>query len=184
MSVILCGCGADSDVTTVTISKKGEITSNIIEDFDKDYYSLDDLDNTISEEVSKYNAANGTDSVTAEKPKKKGDDKVSEKITFASYRDYAGFNNSQFFCGTVADASASGYDLGTSLKSVKDSTKTLTGEEVISDMQDKHILIIDEPLHIVTYGKILYVSDGVSVTGSKEADISKDMDGTGYIIFE
>lgn len=51
-------------------------------------------------------------------------------------------------------------------------------------MQDKHILIIDEPLHIVTYGKILYVSDGVSVTGSKEADISKDMDGTGYIIFE
>ena len=183
-AVILSGCGSDKDVTTVTVSKNGEITSDLVEDFDKDKYSIDDLDKTISEEVSKYNSANGADSVDAEKPKMKGDKTVCEKITFSSYRDYAGFNNSQFFCGTVSDALALGYDLGISLKDVKDSSKTMTGDEVASEMKDKHILIIDEPLHVITYGKILYISDGVTSSGGKEADISKDMDGTGYIVFE
>lgn len=182
-SVFMCGCGSSADETTVTLKKSGEIDCDFVEDFDKDYYSVDDLESTVKEQASEYNTANGTDSVKAGKPSKKGS-RVSEKITFASYRDYAGFNNSQFFCGTVSDAAAAGYNLGTSLNDVTDSSKTVTGADVVSQMQDKHILITDEPAHIITFSKILYVSDGVKVTGMKKADISDDMDGTGYIVFE
>ncbi len=181
----LAGCGKTGEKeTTVKVSRSGEISSTVVEKFDKDYYNLDDLDKMSDEAVKKYNAANGADAVKADKPVMNKDNEVTEKITYASYRDYAGFNNSQFFCGTVADASAAGYNLGTSLKSASDSSKTVTGEEVISQMKDKHILITDEATHIAVYGRIMYISDGVNVTGRKEADISKDMDGTGYIIFE
>ena len=185
VSLTLLGCGSeDQDVTSVSVNKNGEIDTTVVEDFDKDYYSLDDLAKMSDEEVSSYNSANGAGAVKAGKPSENKDKKVIQKITYASYNDYAKFNNSQFFCGTVADASAAGYNLGTSLKDASDSAKTVTGDEVISQMKDKHILITDEATHISVYGRILYVSEGVTVTGRKAADISKDMDGTGYIIFE
>jgi hypothetical protein len=59
VSLTLLGCGSeDQDVTSVSVNKNGEIDTTVVEDFDKDYYSLDDLVKMSDEEVSSYNSAN------------------------------------------------------------------------------------------------------------------------------
>ena len=51
------GCGAETvGVSTVSVDKEGKVSSVLYEDFDKDYYSLDELKSMADDEIAGYNS--------------------------------------------------------------------------------------------------------------------------------
>ena len=71
--------------------------------------------------------------------------------------------------------------------SEKNAKQTVSKSDLLG-MGDTHIVILergsdDEPVSVECFGEILYVSDGVSVTGKKSAQVDA-MDGYGMIVFQ
>ena len=61
IALVLAGCGAAKvpevvDVTSIAISEEGIVTSYLVDKFDKDYYSLSDLNTMAIEEAAEYNS--------------------------------------------------------------------------------------------------------------------------------
>lgn len=66
--------------------------------------------------------------------------------------------------------------------------KSTEGEETLSkeDLLEKgkyKILIIDNPVNVVLYKKILYTSANVEIISDKEARISDEAAGPAYLVF-
>ena len=54
--LLLAGClGSVPEENTIAVNKRGEITSTIVEDFDKDFYDADELESEIEAELAEYN---------------------------------------------------------------------------------------------------------------------------------
>ena len=180
VGIVGCGKEAKIEVTTLTVNKDGSIVGTIIEDFGKPYYNLDELKKMISDEVTEYNAKDEEDSVTLKSVEATGSN-VTVIMNYKDSDDYTGMNQKAFFTGTVEDAYDAGYDLDVSLKSVSDETEISKTE--LLEMSDKHIVIVREPLNIQTFGKILYISDGVKIAeNSKVATVTGD--DFSYIVFK
>ncbi|MCI8993393.1 MAG: hypothetical protein HFG80_11845 [Eubacterium sp.] len=107
---ILAGCsgGLDADVSTVKVDKKGRITGLTVESFEKDYYSKEDLESFITEQVENYIAQN-PDSKVEVKDISVEDQTAKVMVEYAGCEEYASFNEADFYAGTVVQARAAGY---------------------------------------------------------------------------
>ena len=72
---MFAGCSKKSDsnksMADVVVEKDGKISVKYEEIFDKDYYTEEDLEKVIDEDVALFNKENGADSVTKESLKVK-----------------------------------------------------------------------------------------------------------------
>lgn len=155
------------ETTGLRIDKNGGVTGCIVESFDKTYYSVEGLEAMIREEIAAYDPS-GSGAVTlqsAEVPEEEND-KVIVTIKYASAEDYAKFNETVLFYGTVAQAQAAGYGFDEKMVSVSDGTKTLTGDD-LKTMADSPVLITGEALQVMLPAKAIYVSDGAKLVNSK-----------------
>ena len=157
--VLLTGCAKaqneDAD-SNLTIKKDNSIVYSISEDFKENYYSLEELNGMIDDDVKGYNA-NHPDAINY-KPASLNEQTVTLEMTFSSCEDYAAFNNEVLFLGTPAEAMLKGYDLDTILTDVNDPTKTIAGVDIKS-MTDNTILITDFSKNIHLPSEALYISD-------------------------
>ena len=181
--LMLAGCGREAEVTTntVIVEKKGKVTGAIVEDFAQDYYNSDELKQMVEEEVTSYNESSGGEDVSLNRFEVK-DGIAKVYLDYDSADTYTAFNGKTLFTGTVAETYDAGYDLDIKMTDANDSTVTI-GKDDILGMGDNHIVITEEPVNVRTYGKILYISDGVSLVDYKEATVSEDA-GTAVIIFK
>lgn len=102
LSLLLSGCGAvnDVDTTTVVIKKDGAIEENIVTDFDKDYYSVEGLEQMLGEQIQAYNQTAGADTVKLlSVEEKEGENRVKAKIAYSAGEDYSQIHNQVFFAG-------------------------------------------------------------------------------------
>lgn len=177
----LVGCNAEKEkeITTLTLQEDGSIVHTIVESFDRNYYDADELSAMADQKIGDYGGTVACESVETK------DDKVIVKMTYGTGEDYAGFNNREFFGGTVEEADAKGYRF--------ENMKDKGGGDLSGDIQgaysQNHVLAVQtgagEELSVSVYGNILCVSSNVTISGKKEAYIgaSEDMT-TSYIIFE
>ena len=184
-SMLLCGCGSkstDVDETTVIVNKNGKVTDAIVESFDADYYDAAELQSMIDEELVEYGKLSGSknNAVLSEFTVSKGMARVL--IEFATPADYASFNGVSFFYGTVGEAYEAGYDLDVRLKS--STGQDTIGKEELMEMGKNHIVIINEPVRIQTYGKILFSTANVDMIDEKTARISSESEGLAYMILK
>ena len=181
--LMLAGCGREAEVTanTVIVEKKGKVTGAIVEDFTQDYYNSDELKQMVEEEVTSYNESSGGEDVSLNRFEVK-DGIAKVYLDYDSADTYTAFNGKTLFTGTVAETYDAGYDLDIKMTDANDSAVTI-GKDDILGMGDNHIVITEEPVNVRTYGKILYISDGVSLVDYKEATVSEDA-GTAVIIFK
>lgn len=173
-----CGSTFDTEESAVYIKGNGTILEASIEEFDADYYDEKELENFVDESIQAYEADHEKGSV------KKGKLEVKDKtatlfLKYQSGEDFAAFHGEEFFCGTLAEALAAGYNLDEyttdgSYKSVEDSETYVSASEMEGDMK---VVIMKERMGVKVKGTICYVSDNVEVTGKDTVTPAKDKDG-------
>ena len=192
---ILTGCGSEAvpDRNTVSIQKDGTIRQTIIERFEQEYYDTNtetlghyDIDIRELEALAqeKINRFGRGDKIVCESIKASGENIIVE-MTYQTDNDYADFNNRELFSGTVSEASAQGY----SMKNLVGQDGAAVSEEEISSAGESRIVIIQtnagEALDVNVYGKIMYTSENISLSGKRDAliDAGED-DVVSYVIFQ
>ncbi|MGN0131394.1 MAG: hypothetical protein ACI4AA_03015 [Lachnospiraceae bacterium] len=183
LAVLLGGCALNKqvDTTTIIVDKDGTVVEAIVEDFDKDYYRADELEQMVTEEISAYNTTAGGEKAKLDSLEQEEDSKIIRlNIEYASASDYMQMNEKELFCGTVSDAYQAGYSF---VSMVDQKTGNVVSEADILEMGDKKIVISEETLDIRVPGKITYASDGVAVT-DKTATLPDNGEKLSYIIYE
>lgn len=163
--VVMTGCGKNKvtitaeDVTTNTIVIKEDNTvqSSIVEDFDKEYYSQEELETFIKEEVTDYNEKNGEDQVKMHSIHF-ADEKASVVFNYNDIDDYSLFNGISAKLLTMSQALQEDSILSISEFVEVKSGDTVPRETALSK-EDATVLIIQEPLEIKIDGTILYYSN-------------------------
>ncbi|MBD5539686.1 MAG: hypothetical protein HDR00_00545 [Lachnospiraceae bacterium] len=184
LSLVLTGCGMakEVDTTTVFVKKDGTVEENIVTDFDKDYYSVGGLQQSLAGEISEYNQAEGQDSVTlgdVEADEEKN--QVRVKITYSNGDNYSRVHNQVFFCGTVSDAYNAGY---TFVPMIDQETGASVSETAVLELGSKKIVISEESVNVNVSGNITHVSEGVTLMDKKTAVLPEDGDKLSYIIYD
>lgn len=201
MACGLAGCGQNKtpEVSSVSISKDGEIAHQIIGSFEQSNYQMDGLSALASERVSEYCNDHGSDSVVLESVEEE-ESKVLIQFHYASPQDYSEFNHRELFVGSFEEADAQGYHLdGVAFVSSDGKPKEI-GD--IEEGDTKRVVIVatksGEDLLVNTYGKVLYINQSatsdldVTFSGKTGAYISHpiaesesaDQSVLSYIVFE
>ena len=166
----LTACGKESaGVSSVSIDKDGKVTNVLYEEFDKDYYSLDELTNMAEDEISDYNSEYETQRIMLSEANLLEDESVVKlTMDFESTSDYSFYNQVDLFYGTVEEARNSGYELNLNL--VDDKGEKID-PSIIDKNPDRHIIITNDKTNIKTPYNIQYMSKGVTCQGKKEAEL-------------
>lgn len=195
LCLFLAGCGDETEtvqVTSLRIGKDGSVTSDIVEDFGKENYTLESLEAMIRDEAERYNAGGSPNAVTLNSiaMSEAEEGKVWVTMQYASGADYMDFNGVELFYGTPAEAEAAGFKLNVELIGASDAGSRI-GREEMFDMKTAHILIIRQSAQVsqvVLPEKILYMSEGTQLAGNKTAtlpgpDEDADITWTGELTY-
>ena len=186
LALLLAGCAFTEEITatTVVVKKNGTVEEYVITDFDKDYYTLDELEQSLNQQIAAYNQAAGEGAAQLKEVKQiEGISQIRVQFVYASFEDYEKIPVSDrvFFCGTVSEAYEAGYGFVPMIG--QESGETISKDSVL-ELGDKKIIIAEEALTVKVPGKITYVSEGVTVTDKKEAVLPENTGILSYIIFE
>ena len=120
MISLVSGCATKfPDTDTVYIQKNGEISEASVESFDKKYYSQDELESFIKDEIADYEDAHDSGSVKLTSFKM--EDKTAKlMMKYDGYQNYSDFNGTELFEGTVVQAIAAGYKFDVDFAEVED----------------------------------------------------------------
>ena len=168
----------DVSANTMLAKSNGEIMVASIEDFDKPYYNLSDLQSFVNQQVSDYNKKAGADKIKVNNIKiiKK---KAVLLLTYSGMDQYTAFNKvtAAYFNGGVKD---NPLKLPTTLVNAKDKSLTST-QEVIKDETYK-VLVLNEPYTIYVDGKVKYYSENATLIDNNE--VQGATDGMTIVVFK
>lgn len=191
--VILSGCGGIEKMTetTVAVDEQGNVEQLLVEDFSDAAYQLEELETMVNELITSYNQEAGEDAVVLKSAKLK-EETARLLMEYQSTKDYRGFNQVDFFCGSVKEAQNQGYTFHSAFADTNGTE--VSNEGIPAQCEDAQVLILREPMQVVVPGKILYVSKNMEVVGETQAklpaDESQDMDNQvttqayGYVIYQ
>lgn len=173
MSSCLVGCSQfKAEHNAVKLGKDGSLQTAVIDTLDKAYYSRDELEQTINDAVSEYNAANASEDDEAIVVKKYSgeDDAIELYMNYATAEDYQKFNNVTLYAGDLQGAYDGKYEFPDEFQKVEkgEVTGTVTKSEILSGL-NYSVLIYSEEMDVEVPGKILYISPDAVVTGKKKA---------------
>ncbi|MCR5790392.1 MAG: hypothetical protein K6G83_10950, partial [Lachnospiraceae bacterium] len=170
--VFLSACGKEEEYheTTLRLLKKGQIENEIVENFGQNYYNADELRTMLTESAEDYAKLTGKKDGAVFKSLSVENNVAKAVFRFKSAADYAAFNQTEFFVGTLNEARAQSYDLGVSLISPLDGGIS----ELASLPADTRLIIVKEPVMVVPDGDIAYVSANVEYVDDRHARVSSD----------
>lgn len=182
-ALVLSGCNSEEEYyeTEIVIDKYGQITENIVETFDKDYYNADELQQEFVNAISEYNNSYGSEEIKL-KSFEVADGCVFVTLNFTGPSDYENFTNEEMFVGSINDAYDNGYTMDVSLKGIENGD--IIGKVQVMGMKDRDIIILSEPVKVKTYKDIAYVSANVDPVGKREARILGESGGLAYIVLK
>ena len=190
MSILLIGCGKskmpqDLSVPAVSVTEKGKVSLYLVEDFDKSYYHLSELETMIDAELEAFNQSHAGEEAAITKLSLSELEAEGHKVALllefrdaSCYRDYTG---TDLFYGTVSQAHSAGYDLGKDLSSAKDGT--ILGMTELLEMGNDKILIVEGDFRIFGPGKVKYVSAAAVLNEDGSVEASDTEENT-YILMK
>lgn len=154
----------DVSESTILVKSDGRIQAATVEEFDKDYYKLNELQDYIENEVSTYNKKAGGEKVIIDEIQLR-DGKAIMVLSYTGMDQYVSFNEvtAAYFNGGIKDITL---DLPTTLISRKNEALAST-EEIIQNNKYR-ILVLNEPYHIIVDGEIKYYSENTEVIDKNE----------------
>ena len=167
----LCACGQEkeAETTSVKIEKDGTVVNTIIEEFDESLYNVDALKSMVLSEAAAFNSSSEGNSISVDKLEA-ADGKVTVVMTFSGASDYSEFNEKILFYGTVLEGYEAGLDLNISLISAQKDGGEI-GKEEILQMGESNLIVLEEPVNVITPSKIMYASENVVVLSDKSAKV-------------
>ncbi|MDO4345293.1 MAG: hypothetical protein Q4C50_10865 [Eubacteriales bacterium] len=185
VAFILTGCGGfSSEISGISISKKGVISESVVENFDKDYYDKKELEQEIAAQVESYNAENGKNAVKKKSLRVK-DSVAYLGMSYATAKDYAEFNQVDLYVGDIQGAVQAGYAFEGSFFEVSKGTvkedAPVWGSQIMSG-KNYSTVVLREELLVEVPGTIKYVSDNVRVKDKSTAVVEERQ--TAYILYE
>ncbi len=188
-----CGASFEADESTVYIKKDGNVIGADIEDFNKDYYDEEELKAYITESIESYVESNGDGSLEMEKfqTESSEEDGVTAQLylNYATYIDYALFNDVTLFAGTVQQAQQEGYPFDQNFLKVEEgiAADSLDVKELTEDEKMKVVIIGDETV-VKVDGEIQGVSDGNTEVSGKDTvrvhyDVEDENAQPAYILY-
>lgn len=185
---MILGSGQIPDASTLTFNEDGTVVFEEVAEFGDDY-SKSDLKSSTQELISSFNEAYGSDAITLDKIKVKGD-VAYVKTTYVDADAYASFTTYTCFNDTVENATEAGYDFNDVFAEVTDGVKGDTVDyNSADDFAGYYVAMVQENVNVVVPGDIAYVSDlstdvidgnTVSIT---PADGNEDASDLVYIIY-
>lgn len=167
--------------TTLSVAKRGKVTERIVENFDKDYYNLEELKGEFTESIQKYNDSIGAEEIRLKNIELK-DSRIYVDLDFNGPSDYERFVGEKLFVGSISDAYDNGYSMDVTLKGTEKGDKI--GKVQIMGMSNDSIIILSEHVRIKTFRDIAYVSANVDLIDSDEARVLSESDGLAYLILK
>jgi len=189
--LIFSGCTQVQELSVITdsaikITDKGVVTSYLVDDFDKAYYDLAELEQMVMDEVNQYMNFGSSDgksiSVEAVELLEENSSKAMVALKYDSVDLYKDFNGVELFYGTVAQANEAGYDLDITMTDGVSDGVTI-GKDQIYDMGKQYILIVEDKVRIICPKKIQYISEGAVLESDGSVNASQDGEYT-YIIMK
>lgn len=167
----------DTSASRVSFSKKGAVTVTSVESFDKDYYDAAELQQTIDSEVTAYNDAHGGGVSAGDLTVENGT--ATLEMKYDSAEDYVTFNDQDMFWGTLEEAENAGYDFSglSGTVNAQDPEESF-GEGTARTLAQNRVIVITEPLDILTPSHILYASSCLTIAGSDYATVNGDISET------
>ncbi len=156
-AMILGGCGKSSyaaDSSTVFVQKDGTVVTTDVEDFDESQYSTSELREYVQDAVAEYTSENGSKSLKFTNLDV-SNDVARLTLTYASTEDYAAFNDTVLYTGTVVGALKDGFDYDVSFKQADG--KEVSVSQVL-DSEKLKIVIIRTGSSVQVPGKVVYYS--------------------------
>lgn len=175
-SLGFAGCGGNEEpqwTTGLQIGKNGTVTSNIVEDFGKDFYTLETLQSMLNEEINAHNETRPEAVSLQDLELSEENGGVLVTLWYASCADYEDFNGTELFYGTPREAEAAGYGLDMTYTDGEGNPVELGRDEILA-IKNAKLLIIRQSAQVsrVTLpGKILYVSGGNVLQGSRTVEM-------------
>ncbi|MCD7735565.1 MAG: hypothetical protein LUI07_01120 [Lachnospiraceae bacterium] len=156
------------EADAISIASDGSVTEIVQETLDESYYDVAELESMINAEVSEYNSENGEDSVRIESFSSEGT-AVTLELRYASPEDYAEFNNTEFYCGTIINAQLEGYLFDADFYRIKDgaiSGGTVDTGTVFEDMSAQAV-IVQASLEVhLEEGEVTFISSNAEMISS------------------
>lgn len=194
-TLLFAGCSKETvyvPVTTNTIelTEEGRLIGYIVEPFEKDYYSISELETMVRSEIDEYNA--GKQELSTEAGRlpilvdkvsmaEDGSKKAVVALNFQNAAVYEDYMGKDIFLGTVAEAMDAGYDVDGKLTEVKGGT-AFTGEK-LQKAKDKKIVILEDTVSVRPTGKVQYLSTNAKETAEGFVDCTADEE-LKYIIYK
>lgn len=205
ISAALCGCGENGEGrgagpeeanvpagagAEIEVLKDGSIVETITEEFAKEYYDAENLEDMLMAEVEDFNRNLSGGSVTVE-AFESADGKLTVEMKYPSPEAYSAYNTDTYnhktlFVGTIVQAKEAGYTFDVPLTDAK-GEKTI-GEDEILGMESSKIVIAESPSQLKIPGKILYIGENVEALGKNKAAMWPDENGNSlgkyYVVYK
>lgn len=187
---LFAGCSKKSDsnksMADVVVEKDGKISVKYEEIFDKDYYTEEDLEKVIDEDVALFNKENGADSVTKESLKVKKDVALLW-YKFANSDSYVKYTNDfvkpekemKLFVGSIKDAEEKNIKLGGKFDKVGE-TGTVTKDQ-LENKDELTVFYTNSEMTVYVPGEIVYFNDNVTI--DKDV-VTTTADKVNYILYK
>lgn len=188
----LSGCGQTAKLpeevvnTSLVVEKDGKVISYLVNTFDKDFYSLDGLEEMVKNEAEEFNAAHTDtpeEALTVKTVQALGDGAMVQVVQeFDSADSYAEYNGQDLFYGTRVEALAQGSPVNKELVNAADGTPA-DPDKLEKALEKGHLIITNANAYIYCPYPVLYISEGVVMGEDGYVDASQS-DGVVTILMK
>jgi hypothetical protein len=167
--VLLAGCKRkdiklntkNAEANTVVIKKDGTVQAATVEEFNKEYYSLNELNNFITKKIDKFNKFLGSETAIAmDSLEKKGESAVLI-ITYQNLDTYAAFNKVEAVMVGVDGLSGSKIELPDVF--VKEDNGSYVKQEEALKNEKYKVVMIKDNVDLKVEGTIKYYANCILV---------------------
>jgi hypothetical protein len=165
-------------VDTLLAKANGELQVATVEDFDKSYYNLSELEEFAANEIDLYNQAAGDDKITI-KDIRISAGKAVMLLGYTGMDQYANFNEvtAAYFNGGIKE---NPLELPATLVNSKNGSLAST-EEILQNDKLK-VLVMNEAYDIIVDGKVKYYSENAVLV--EDNIVQSATDGMTVIVFK
>jgi uncharacterized protein (DUF2344 family) len=165
-------------VDTLLAKANGQLQVATVEEFDKSYYNLTELEDFVSKEIEVYNQTAGETKITFEDVQLNSG-KAIMLLTYTGMDQYTAFNEvtAAYFNGGVKN---NPLDMPATLINTKNESLVST-EEVLQNAKYK-VLVMNEPYDIIVDGKIKYYSENSKLVDDNKIQCAAE--GMTVIVFK
>ncbi len=163
---------------TILVKADGTVQGATVEEFNKNYYNVSELDGFITKEVEKYNKNANLDAISKDTLIVKDENAVLI-LNYSALEHYNKFNEVSSSLYSTSEFKDSKTKLPDSYLSAKDGS--FVTPEVALKNEDYKVLVIKADTDILINGEIKYYDNAVLVSKSKVQSATK---GESIIIFK